>query len=498
MKEEDDEPDVEDVHDSDVPAVSSSSQMDSNEPEDPLASSSQSATLTAPVPDTSTASTTTGTHHHHHQQQQQQGDDVGAAPSASSSSALPQSATKLRFQETNLEDFTIDIKFPLKHGEGRRAYASYTIETKVTRDGPFKASEMSVQRRYSHFAWLRTQLARCVPGRIVPPVPPKHDLTMNKFSEQFLETRRAGLERFLRRVAAHSVLSHNPAFVAFLELKTHEFETYMKDHASEYSRDSLASSIQSLGTSLAERDPTSRYVRERELQQQTEKATRRMAELSTKIVAAHRDESSLQQEVAVAFRALAESDTDISVSCETIADGLEKVSAESEEHLRAVDRDFAQPVQDFALYPHAVMDALHWRDVQEARRQRLETTLANKEDELSKLQTSDQKTSLGAIFGKDPEAIKREKIEKTTQQVQELTEAVDSACDKEAVANETLNSDLDRHHEVQEHELRRVIAAWAEHEAERYTQIEDAWAGVEASLTQQIELQERKLNAKEV
>ena len=61
--------------------------------------------------------------------------------------------------------------------------------------GQFKANSMTVQRRYSHFAWLHHHLQHCVPGRIIPPVPPKHDLTLNKFDETFLETRRSGLER---------------------------------------------------------------------------------------------------------------------------------------------------------------------------------------------------------------------------------------------------------------------------------------------------------------
>jgi hypothetical protein len=48
---------------------------------------------------------------------------------------------------------------------------------------------------------------------LAQPLPPKHVTKMNKNDAAFLESRRAGLERFLRRIAVHPVLSTNECFV---------------------------------------------------------------------------------------------------------------------------------------------------------------------------------------------------------------------------------------------------------------------------------------------
>lgn len=70
-------------------------------------------------------------------------------------------------------------------------------------------------RRYSDFAWLSQELAREFPGMIVPPIPEK--LTVGRFGEDFVESRRRALEKFLQRIAAHQELSNSQYFIVFLQ-----------------------------------------------------------------------------------------------------------------------------------------------------------------------------------------------------------------------------------------------------------------------------------------
>lgn len=51
----------------------------------------------------------------------------------------------------------------------------------------------SVIRRYSDFVWLSDQLAKDVPGSIVPPLPEK--AVVGRFSAEFVESRRRLLEK---------------------------------------------------------------------------------------------------------------------------------------------------------------------------------------------------------------------------------------------------------------------------------------------------------------
>eukprot|EP00428_Durinskia_dybowskii_P066394 CAMPEP_0170387430 /NCGR_PEP_ID=MMETSP0117_2-20130122/17553_1 /TAXON_ID=400756 /ORGANISM="Durinskia baltica, Strain CSIRO CS-38" /LENGTH=494 /DNA_ID=CAMNT_0010643297 /DNA_START=72 /DNA_END=1556 /DNA_ORIENTATION=+ len=110
---------------------------------------------------------------------------------------------------------TISVTDPTKCSEGfANSYISYKVHSNTTRPG-FEAGSHSVVRRFSDFAWLSQELAREFPGMIVPPIPEK--LTVGRFGEDFVESRRRALEKFLQRVASHQELSNSQYFIVFLQ-----------------------------------------------------------------------------------------------------------------------------------------------------------------------------------------------------------------------------------------------------------------------------------------
>jgi sorting nexin-1/2 len=72
-----------------------------------------------------------------------------------------------------------------------------------------------VSRRYRDFLWLYTQLHNNSPGIIIPPPPEKQ--AVGRFDSDFVESRRAALERMLNRIAAHPMLQHDSDLKLFLE-----------------------------------------------------------------------------------------------------------------------------------------------------------------------------------------------------------------------------------------------------------------------------------------
>lgn len=86
-------------------------------------------------------------------------------------------------------------------------------------------------RRFSDFLGLHEKLTarHLKSGRIIPPPPEKHIIGATKVkmsgkekdevatNNDFLEHRRAALERYLNRTAQHPVLRDDPDFVTFLE-----------------------------------------------------------------------------------------------------------------------------------------------------------------------------------------------------------------------------------------------------------------------------------------
>lgn len=106
----------------------------------------------------------------------------------------------------------------------------YTLHSK-TRLEQYPQKEMTTDRRFSDFYWLRQMLVAQNPGIIVPKTPPKDmqtaaDKVMTVSSDVFLAERQKRLLLFLVALAAHPVLSMSPTLQAFLELAPEKFEEF--------------------------------------------------------------------------------------------------------------------------------------------------------------------------------------------------------------------------------------------------------------------------------
>ncbi|KAK3585801.1 hypothetical protein CHS0354_010582 [Potamilus streckersoni] len=101
----------------------------------------------------------------------------------------------------------------------------YLVETRIT-DNNIKCSgdgTTSLWRRYNEFELLRSYLESIYPAMVIPPLPEKkasytwQNSATDKFDAEFIERRRAALEIFLLRVAAHPLLSQDKIFIGFLQ-----------------------------------------------------------------------------------------------------------------------------------------------------------------------------------------------------------------------------------------------------------------------------------------
>ncbi|KXN68752.1 sorting nexin-3 [Conidiobolus coronatus NRRL 28638] len=82
-------------------------------------------------------------------------------------------------------------------------YTDYEIVCR-TNIPAFKLKSSSVRRRYSDFEWFRDYLERESTRVNIPQLPGK--VFTNRFSDEVIEKRRLGLERFLQVVAGHPLL----------------------------------------------------------------------------------------------------------------------------------------------------------------------------------------------------------------------------------------------------------------------------------------------------
>lgn len=122
-----------------------------------------------------------------------------------------------------LPKFEVSVGEPQRVG-GIDAHTTYRIRTK-TNFNKFRNPDVNVNRRYRDFLWLGNQLGITHPGVVIPPLPEKQ--AMGRFQEDFVESRRVALERFLQKVVAHPLLFDDADVRVFLESETFSADVSM-------------------------------------------------------------------------------------------------------------------------------------------------------------------------------------------------------------------------------------------------------------------------------
>ena len=98
---------------------------------------------------------------------------------------------------------TLQVRNPQTHGTSRSMYTDYEIICR-TNIPAFKLKHSTVRRRYSDFEYFRDILERESSRVTIPPLPGK--VFTNRFSDDVIEHRREGLQRFLQIVVGHPLL----------------------------------------------------------------------------------------------------------------------------------------------------------------------------------------------------------------------------------------------------------------------------------------------------
>ncbi|XP_010734028.2 sorting nexin-1 [Larimichthys crocea] len=139
----------------------------------------------------------------------------------------PTSLEQLEDEEAK-DSFDVDVAVtnPEKVGDGMNAYVAYKVSTRTSLP-MFRSKAFTVRRRYSDFLGLYEKLSvkQSLQGCIIPPPPEKSVVGMTKVkvgmddpsSVEFVERRRAALERYLQRVVCHPSLLQDPDVREFLE-----------------------------------------------------------------------------------------------------------------------------------------------------------------------------------------------------------------------------------------------------------------------------------------
>ncbi|KAL4955611.1 Vps5 C terminal like-domain-containing protein [Aspergillus filifer] len=123
--------------------------------------------------------------------------------------------------------FDISVGDPHKVGDLTSSHIVYQVRTKTTSKA-YRQPEFTVSRRYRDFLWLYNSLHSNNPGVVVPPPPEKQ--AVGRFDTNFVESRRAALERMLNKTAAHPILQHDGDLKIFLESEAFNVDVKNKEN----------------------------------------------------------------------------------------------------------------------------------------------------------------------------------------------------------------------------------------------------------------------------
>ncbi|KAI1913242.1 Vacuolar protein sorting-associated protein vps5 [Ophidiomyces ophidiicola] len=142
---------------------------------------------------------------------------------------VPKKQTKpsMSVEQAAKPSFYITVGDPHKVGDLTSSHIVYQVRTKTTSKAYIRP-EFAVTRRYRDFLWLYNSLHNNNPGIVVPPPPEKQ--AVGRFESNFVESRRAALERMLNKIAAHPVLQHDADLKIFLESEAFNMDVKNKEN----------------------------------------------------------------------------------------------------------------------------------------------------------------------------------------------------------------------------------------------------------------------------
>uniref|UniRef100_A0A4W6F3B5 Sorting nexin 7 n=1 Tax=Lates calcarifer TaxID=8187 RepID=A0A4W6F3B5_LATCA len=319
-------------------------------------------------------------------------------------------------QDADTKDIFITVDNPESHVTAIETFIMYRVLTKTTRS-EFDSSEYEVRRRYQDFLWLRSRLEENHPTLIVHPLPEKFVMKgmVERFNDDFIETRRKALHRFLNKISEHPILSYSQHFKVFLTAQ--ELTSHKKQGPGFLSRmgetvRAVANSVRGLRNRPEEFTLMQEYVED----------------FSNKICSVDKVTQRIIKEQRVAG-----SEEDLAEPLKGVARCVEGCSKETEEQIQHLSEVLVPALHEYVLCAETLKAVMRRRD------------------------------NIQAEFEAKNEALASRKPEN-----QELQEEVDGLADRVELANNALKGDWSRWQKGMRTDLKSAFISTAEKNVDYY------------------------------
>ena len=412
--------------------------------------------------------------------------------------------------DDNRTSYTLEITVsdPEKHLDqtSGSTYVSYLISTRTnnpayyynnkTKTNSLETS-IKIRRRYSDLLILYDVLANDHPTCVIPPVPDKQLLQYiagDRFSQRFMQKRCHSIQTFLRRIAAHPVLSHSGALRLFLV--SSEWDTY---------RMSLMGNLPSNGDEVTDafmnafksvRIQNDEFV---EIKRRNDRLNRSITKLNKVFHAVVKRTDLLANDyikLATGLQELADisenesendGDHELSMRLTSFLTGIGRTADSLSDLNRYIDYEYLVDLHDLERYIGSMKQLVKLKDQKQIDYEELSEYLSKAIKERDHLISgyggSNYLTAkLGTLAGINQESIRREKISKLEERITSLGTELERAKEvSDGFEQETLK-EISVFDELRTQELKKSLNDLAERHIKFYEEMLETWTKVEESL----------------
>ncbi|XP_076014186.1 sorting nexin-7 [Genypterus blacodes] len=342
-------------------------------------------------------------------------------------------------QDGNMKDLFINVDNPESHVTAIETFIMYRIVTRTTRS-EFDSSEFEVRRRYQDFVWLRSRLEETHPTLIVNPLPEKFVMKgmVERFNNDFIETRRKALQRFLNKISEHPILSYSQHFKVFLTAQ--ELTPHRKQGPGFLSR--MGETVRAVANSV--RGVKSRPEEFTVLQDYVEDFSNKISSLdrvTQRVVKEQREYVDELKQYSPTFTQWAGLEEELAVQLKGVASCVERCTLETEDKISHLSEVLAPALHEYALCVETLKAVMRRRD------------------------------NIQAEFEAKNEALAARKIDNQ----EALQEEVDSLADRVELANNTLRGDWTRWQSSMRTDLKSAFVSTAEKNVDYYEKCLAVW-----------------------
>ncbi|KAM4534009.1 sorting nexin-7 isoform 1-T1 [Odontesthes bonariensis] len=341
-------------------------------------------------------------------------------------------------QDGNTKDIFITVDNPESHITAIETFILYRVSTKTTRS-EFDSSEYEVRRRYQDFLWLRSRLEENYPTLIVHPLPEKFVMKgmVERFNDDFIETRKKALHRFLNRISEHPILSYSQHFKVFLTAQ--DLASHRKQGPGFLSR--MGDTMRAMANSV--RGLKSRPEEFTLMQEYVENFSNKICavdKITQRIIKEQREYLDELNQYNPTYSQWAESEENLAEPLKGVAGCMERCSKETEERIQHLSEGLVPTLHEYVLCADTLKAVLRRRDNIQAEYEAKNEALASR---------------------------------KTDQEI--LQEEVDDLADRVELANNSLQGDWSQWKNGMRIDLRSAFVTTAERNIEYYEKCMAVW-----------------------